>query len=151
MPAAYTKRCTNSQTPDGDVRVLQFVMADDAEIGRENFRKLWGDAWSPSAAARQLWGTPAYWSDLYRGDKEFGEKTARRIEEVLGLVRMSLDDPDGPVSTPLTAELMDRLQQAGQDERKRLENMLRAHFGMPLLSQAGGSGPSFGKRRANGV
>ena len=122
-----------SATPDGDAAMLQFGMADDAEIRRENFRAYWGDNWSPSLAVSRLWGTASQWSDLYHGRKSFGEKLARQIEEKLGLARLSLDDPSGPTAAPLSAALLARLEAASPDERRRLENMLRAHFGMPQL------------------
>lgn len=109
-------------------------MADDAAIRRHNFRAYWGDNWSPTAAAQRLWGTASLWSDLYHGRKSFGEKLARKIEDHLGLARLSLDDPLGPSAAPLSADLLRKLEAAPVDERQRLENMLRAHFGLPLLS-----------------
>lgn len=126
--------------------MFQCGMADDAKIRLENFRAYWGDAWSPTAAARALWGTPSLWSDLYNGRKSFGEKLARQIEDKLGLVRLSLDDVGGPQIAPLSSDLMNRLEQAPAEERRRLENMLRAHFGMDLLATPEAVPP--GKRQA---
>ena len=123
-----------TSTPSGERVMLHLGMADDAAIRLANFKAYWGDSWSPSAAARLLWGTPSLWSDLYNGRKSFGEKIARQIEEKLGLTRLSLDDPAGPEVAPLSAALMDRLRLAAPDERRRLENMMRAHFGMELLA-----------------
>lgn len=70
-------------------------MAEDAEIRRENFRRLWGAEFSPVTASIRLWGSPSFWSDLFHGRKSFGEKLARRIEEQLGLPRLALDQPRG--------------------------------------------------------
>ena len=120
-------------------------MADDAAIRLANFKKCFDEPFSPSEAARKLWGTASQWSDLYRGQKSFGEKLARKIEDKLGLLRMSLDDPDGPQPAPLSPELLARLQEAPDDERRRLENMLRAHFGMPVIKTA--TVTPFGKRQ----
>ena len=120
-------------TPFGDGRMFQCGMADDADIRRDNFRSLWGDKFSPSAAARALWGSPSLWSDLYHGRKSFGEKIARDIEDKLDLVRLSLDDPGGPQPAPISAALAEKLQAAPAPERRKAENMLRLQFGMPLL------------------
>lgn len=131
--AHYTIRYTSPSIPNGLGAVIQSAMADDAAIRLANFRAYFGDDFSPTTCAKLLWGTPSLWSNLYHGRKSFGEKIARRIEERLGLARMSLDDPDGPSAAPLSADLLQKLLAAPEDERRRLENMLRAHFGMPML------------------
>ena len=122
--------------------MFQSYMAEDAQIRLENFRALWPEPFSPTAAAKALWGTPSLWSDLYRGKKSFGEKLARDIESRLELVRLSLDDPEGPQPAPITAALAQRMQAADPVERRKAENMLRLHFGMDLLPAT----PALGKR-----
>lgn len=108
--------------------------AEDAEIRRANFRALWpSDSFSPTEAVRKLGRTASLWSDLYHGRKSFGEKIARYIEERLGLVRLSLDDPEGPRPTPLSNELMDAVAAMDEAARRRLENQLRVQFDMPPL------------------
>lgn len=91
-------------TPVGDCTVFQSKMADDAAIRRENFRKLWGPEFSPGYVASRLWGRPSFWSDQYHGRKSFGEKLARKIEEHLGLPRLSLDSPAGVTALPRDPE-----------------------------------------------
>ena len=108
-------------------------MADDAAIRLKNFRALWASKWSPTDAARQLGRRVSFWSDLYRGEKSFGEKLAREIEERMGLVRLSLDDPEGARAMPLSSDVMSRLEQMPPEERRKLENMLRVQLDMQLL------------------
>ncbi len=43
-------------------------------------------------ANRTGYGSASYWSDVLRGEKSFGEKAARKLEECLGLPRCWLDD-----------------------------------------------------------
>lgn len=65
-------------------------MADDAMIRRENLGRL---GKSPTELAAILGKTPGYWSNLLRDPKKsFGEKSARRIEEVWPLPRLWLDE-----------------------------------------------------------
>ncbi len=113
--------------------MLKCGMADDAEIRRANFRKLWPGKFSPSKAAHRLWGTPSQWSDLYHGRKSFGEKLARDIEDELDLVRGSLDDPAGPKKAIISSDLATALEGMAEPDRRRAENMLRLHLGLPLL------------------
>lgn len=65
----------------------------------------------------------SFWSGVLSGDRPFGEKVARRVEESLGLVRGSLEEhglaPDAaavaaafdtlPMSTPQELELRKRI------------------------------------------
>lgn len=65
----------------------------------------------------------SYWSGVLSGDRPFGEKVARRVEDSLGLVRGSLEEhglaPDAaavaaafdslPMSTPQALELRKRI------------------------------------------
>lgn len=108
-------------------------MADDAEIRRANFRGLWAEPFSPTSAATALWGSAALWSDLYHGRKSFGEKLARRIEEKVGLVRLSLDDPSGPQAEPISDFVLRHMSTLDPTARRRAENVLRAHFGFDPL------------------
>jgi hypothetical protein len=125
---------------------MQCAVADDADIRRENFRKLWGSPFSPSEAAVRLWGTAAQWSDLYHGRKSFGEKLARKIEDALGLPRLSLDDPGGLALSPIPPDVLSALQDAPADVRQQAETILRA-----LLKIAAPDDGTNGKRRALGA
>lgn len=130
-------------------------MADDAGIRLENFRALcatWSEEFSPKEVARRLWGTPQQWSDLYHGRKSFGEKLARRIEEHLGLPRLALDGVDGGRDGPLSTELLGRLADLAEADRRRAENVLRMHLDMPALPDvrpvaSTGAGSALSKRR----
>lgn len=67
------------------------AMSDDALIRRENLRRL---GKSPRELQQLVGNSYSYWRDLMQvPDKSFGEKTARRIEEALGLPRNWMDEP----------------------------------------------------------
>jgi len=66
------------------------MMSDDALIRLENLKKL---GLGPADLKREVGSSYQYWKDLLAGNKSFGEKIARKIEEALGLVRGSLDMP----------------------------------------------------------
>jgi hypothetical protein len=74
-------------------------MNDEALIRLSNLKAL---NLAPKDLADRVGNRVSYWSDLLRGKKSFGEKLARKIEEQLGIPRMSLDtaDPDEPIPTP---------------------------------------------------
>ena len=59
-------------------------------IRRENLKGL---RLSAKALNYQVGNSVSYWFDLLRGDKDFGEKTARKIEAALGLPPRILDEP----------------------------------------------------------
>ena len=63
-------------------------MNDSALIRLENLRAL---GLAPVELAQRLGSTKQHWSNVLRGQTSFGERTARRIEEGLGLLRGSLD------------------------------------------------------------
>lgn len=65
-------------------------MSDDALIRLENLRAL---NISATDLVKSVGSSYQYWRDLMAGNKSFGEKAARRIEEGVGLPRGSLDDP----------------------------------------------------------
>ena len=65
-------------------------MSDDALIRRENLRAL---NISATDLVKSVGSSYQYWRDLMAGNKSFGEKAARRIEEGVGLPRGSLDVP----------------------------------------------------------
>lgn len=121
---------------------MQCVVAEDAEIRRANFRKLWAEPFSPSEAAARLWGTAAQWSDLYHGRKSFGERLARKIEDKLGLVRLSLDDQGGPTMSPIAPDILQALQEASREQRDQAESVLRALLNVPVPAsrKQGGAG-----------
>lgn len=63
-------------------------MSDDALIRRQNLRTL---GLGPTELVKQVGSSYSYWRDLLEGNKSFGEKAARRIEDALGLPRGVLD------------------------------------------------------------
>lgn len=77
-------------------------MNDDALIRLANLKAL---NLTPKDLSDRIGGRVSYWADLLRGQKSFGEKAARKIEEQLGIPRMSLDtaDADEPIPTPATS------------------------------------------------
>jgi transcriptional regulator with XRE-family HTH domain len=74
-------------------------MNDDALIRLANLKAL---NLTPKDLSDRVGGRVSYWADLLRGEKSFGEKAARKIEEQLGIPRLSLDtaDADEPIPTP---------------------------------------------------
>lgn len=62
----------------------------------------------------QLGSTVGYWSGLLAGDRSFGEKMARRIEEGLKLPRSYLDDVGLSADAMEVAELFDQLDEHGR-------------------------------------
>jgi hypothetical protein len=135
-------------TPDGECCVLYSAMADDAAIRLTNFLKLWGESFSPSQVAAELGKTAPFWSDLRHGRKSFGEKLAREIEHKMQLVRLSLDDVDGPKRSPVSADVLSALSQLPIDEQARVESMLRSFLRMNPASAA--PNVASRKRQANG-
>lgn len=115
-------------------------MADDALIRLNNFRKLF-EPFSPKEVALKLWGTPSQWSDLYHGRKSFGEKIARKIEDKLGLVRLCLDDPAGPKTPALSAEVLAAIDTADPAVKRQCVNVLRSLLGLPQLGASASSPP----------
>ncbi len=67
-------------------------MGEDALIRLTNLKAL-GHA--PNDLVRLVGNSYPYWRDLLAGQKSFGEKAARNIEEKLGLARGCLDTADG--------------------------------------------------------
>ncbi len=67
-------------------------MADDSLIRHENLLRL---GLTARELSERVGGRYTYWRDMLAGKKSFGEKIARKIEEKLGLVRMSLDLDEG--------------------------------------------------------
>lgn len=63
-------------------------MNDNALIRLKNLRAL---GLQPAELSQRLGSSKQHWSNVMRGATSFGERTARRIEEGLGLVRGSLD------------------------------------------------------------
>jgi hypothetical protein len=78
-------------------------MNDDALIRLANLKAL---NLAPKELSARVGGRVSYWADLLRGKKSFGEKVARKIEEQLGIPRMSLDtaDEEEPIPTPKPAQ-----------------------------------------------
>jgi hypothetical protein len=117
-------------TQQSDVRVVEFDMAEDADIRRENFRawadKASGGKFSPSSIVAILGRTPSLWSDLYHGRKPFGEKLARYIEDRAGLRRTSLDEVLGLKATPIPLDLLDALARQPVETQRMVASMIRA-------------------------
>lgn len=67
-------------------------MSDDALIRLQNLK---ATDLTPTVLAKRVGGRTSYWSDLLRGQKSFGEKVARKVEEKLGWPRGCLDDDGG--------------------------------------------------------
>ncbi|MDP3651066.1 MAG: S24 family peptidase [Rhodoferax sp.] len=63
-------------------------MSDDALIRLANLKSL---GWGPTDLANKVGNSYQYWRDLLAGNKSFGEKAARNIEEKLSLPRGCLD------------------------------------------------------------
>jgi hypothetical protein len=67
-------------------------MSDDALIRLKNLQAL---GHNPADLSRLIGKSYQYWRDLLAGNKSFGEKAARNIEEKLGLLRGCLDASEG--------------------------------------------------------
>jgi hypothetical protein len=67
-------------------------MSDDSLIRLENLKSL---KLTARELSEKVGGRISYWNDMLSGNKSFGEKIARKIEEKLGLPRGSLDLVDG--------------------------------------------------------
>lgn len=128
------------------------AMAEDAVIRRSNLHR-WMKQKGFSAAdmARRFYGRYSYWYDLStNADKPFGEKAARRFEEVADLPRLWLDQPDAdltligsahvaheakptmtPHGWPWTVRLWEATQQLDEEQLAQAEHVLRAHLGLP--------------------
>ena len=125
-----------ASTPIGECAVIQLRMADDSGIRLKNFKRLWdAHGWSPALLRQKCRNRTSYWSDLRAGKKSFGETIARKIEDGMGLIRLSLDDPDGARFEPLSAELRARLAVLNPIEAWKVENMIRGSLGMEGIRQ----------------
>ena len=72
-------------------------MNDERLIRLENLQRLTAvRSLGPHELKEKLGSTVVFWRDLLKGDKSFGEKLARRIEEGLELPRGWLDLPQDP-------------------------------------------------------
>lgn len=71
--------------------------SDDQLIRLDNFKLVVSNrGLTPNDLTTQIGGRYTYWRDLLAGEKSFGEKIARKIEDKLGLQRYSLDDGSNP-------------------------------------------------------
>lgn len=98
-------------------------MAEDALIRLENLKRLGLDARQLSA---RLGSGYSYWRDMLKGDKSFGEKVARRIEDGLGLRRGQLDESNEAPEGPWPYELFNHADYMliPLEYRNRIENEL---------------------------
>jgi len=114
-------------------------MSEDALIRRANLNNLKVPA---GDLAARLGGTYSYWRDLMKvPTKSFGEKTARRIEEGLGLPRGWLDEPQDEAAAaqilrPTASDTRARVARAvadgpgdakGKYQPWQLDTLLAAH------------------------
>jgi hypothetical protein len=90
-------------------------------IRRENLKGL---RLSAKALNYQVGNSVSYWFDLLRGDKDFGEKTARKIEAALGLPPRILDEPGA-----CTPQSINRLESP-----TRVKSAPAAHGEQPALA-----------------
>lgn len=69
------------------------MKAEDTLVRLQKFRQAIKDkGWEgPTELTAKLGKSASFWSDLLRGQKSFGEKLARDIEEKMNLPRNSLD------------------------------------------------------------
>lgn len=82
-------------------------MSDERLIRLRNFQRLCkARGLTPAHLSIELGSTYPYWRDLLAGQKSFGEKAARRIEEGLKLPRGWLDKEGGdvPPAAPIDRE-----------------------------------------------
>jgi hypothetical protein len=69
------------------------MRAEDTLVRLERFKAVCKErGWSgPQDLVANLGRSASFWSDLMRGQKSFGEKLARSIEDKMGLPRNALD------------------------------------------------------------
>lgn len=76
-------------------------MSEDALIRLKNLKNL---RLSPAELSAKVGGRNSYWNDMLSGNKSFGEKAARKIEEKLSLPRGSLDLVEGATALPAASD-----------------------------------------------
>lgn len=86
-------------TPDGERLALHSAMADEKLVRLHNLKAILRsrgleDRSRARHLSERLGKNISYWSGLLAGDRAFGEKAARNIEEGLGLPRGALDGAD---------------------------------------------------------
>lgn len=120
-------------------------MSDDAAIRRENLRRLCSARqWGANELSATVGGRYTYWADMLRGEKGFGERAARKIEEAADLPRGWLDQADAPLAIarepgrayapthwPFSLELYQAVQKGGPAAIARCEAVLRALLDLP--------------------
>lgn len=90
-------------------------MSEDALIRLANLKAL---GLSAGVLSSNVGSSYQYWRDLLAGQKSFGEKAARNIEEKLGLPRGCLDRSDG-CGSPGVDESSNRIIDIGSIHRKK--------------------------------
>lgn len=65
------------------------VMNENGLIRLDNLKRL---GMSAAELSEQVGGLKSYWHGMLAGNRPFGEKAARKIEEALGMPRGSMDD-----------------------------------------------------------
>ena len=98
-------------------------MAEDALIRLANLKRLGFDA---RQLSERVGNGYTYWRDMLKGDKSFGEKIARKIEDKLGLRRGQLDESDEMPEGPWPYELFKHADYMliPLEYRNRIENEL---------------------------
>lgn len=126
-------------------------MSDDAAIRKANLKRLckarhWEMADLKAHAGRHY----SFWPALLNGDKSFGEKLARSIEDQLELPRgwLDRDDTVPPIGTreppasyeatdwPFSAELHRAVKRLKSADLAHLEGVMRAHLKLEPASVA---------------
>ena len=104
-------------------------MSDERMIRIDNLRLFMSRKnWNPADLARELGVSDSYVSALLNGKKPFGERTARKMEERLGMHSKWLDETR-LIGDDLPAGSDDPLRESADRLLDRLEAVDRATFG----------------------
>lgn len=124
-------------------------MSDDAEIRRANLNRLCkARGWKSADLAAHTGRGYSFYPPLLKGPKSFGEKLARDLEHELEPPRGWLDRADevpahaaGAVSAnylvpkwPFTLALYKAVEHLDSGELEHLENVMRAHLRLTVIS-----------------
>lgn len=123
----YTRWCAPCQHQLVSPSASTADMADDALIRLENLKSLQIDLRTLCA---KVGGRDTYWRDLLKGNKSFGERIARKIEERFELPRGWLDEThEDRKADPISYEAMRmarRYDSLTPLERARLRRLMDA-------------------------
>jgi hypothetical protein len=132
-----------TRAPFGAIEVLHsHPMVVPQEVRRERLRLLAKQRGvltsngtpSPTELGKIIGKKPNQTTSLLTGNARFGEKVARSIEEAAGLPTGWLDHVEADAGAwPLSEDLYTAVHRLDKTEMARLENVMRAHLGMPQL------------------